>query len=105
MFAAAIVLRYKMKDTPRPFMIGKGNTMMWILGLVGFGGSLLAFILSFIPPSQIETGSSTVWYSVLVIGCLVMVIIPYIIYAKRKPSWRDPSTDFAPFHTEVSEKQ
>ena len=105
MFAAAIVLRYKMKDTPRPFMIGKGNTMMWILGLVGFGGSLLAFILSFIPPSQIETGSSTVWYSVLVIGCLVMVIIPYIIYAKRKPSWRDPSTDFAPFHTEESEKQ
>lgn len=105
MFAAAIVLRYKMKDTPRPFRIGKGNTMMWILGLVGFGGSLLAFILSFIPPSQIQTGSSTVWYSVLVIGCLVMVIIPYIIYAKRKPSWRDPSTDFAPFHTEVSEKQ
>ncbi len=105
MFAAAIVLRYKMKDTPRPFRIGKGNTMMWILGLVGFGGSLLAFVLSFIPPSQIQTGSNTVWYSVLVIGCLVMVIIPYIIYAKRKPSWRDPSTDFAPFHTEVSEKQ
>ena len=101
MFAAAIVLRYKMKDTPRPFRIGKGNTMMWILGLVGFGGSLLAFVLSFIPPSQIQTGSNTVWYSVLVIGCLVMVIIPYIIYAKRKPSWRDPSTDFAPFHNET----
>ena len=101
MFAAAIVLRYKMKDTPRPFRIGKGNTMIWILGLVGFGGSLLAFVLSFIPPSQIQTGSNTVWYSVLVIGCLVMVIIPYIIYAKRKPSWRDPSTDFAPFHNET----
>ena len=104
MFAAAIVLRYKMKDTPRPFRIGKGNTMMWILGLVGFGGSLLAFILSFIPPSQIQTGSNTVWYSVLVIGCLVMVIIPYIIYAKRKPTWRDPSTDFAPFHNEATNK-
>ena len=100
MFAAAIRLRYKMKTTPRPFRLGKGNGLMWILGMVGFGGSLLAFILSFIPPGQIETGSNTVWYSVLIIGCVVMVVIPYIIYAKRKPSWKDPSTDFAPFHDE-----
>ena len=100
MFAAAIVLRYKMKDTPRPFRLGKGNAIMWILGVVGFAGSLLAFILSFIPPSQIQTGSNTVWYSVLIIGCIVMVVIPYIIYANRKPSWKDPATDFAPFHNE-----
>ena len=100
MFAAAIVLRYRMKDTPRPFRIGKGNAMMWILGVVGFAGSLLAFILSFIPPGQIQTGSNTVWYSVLIIGCIVMVVIPYIIYANRKPSWKDPATDFAPFHDE-----
>ena len=100
MFAAAIVLRYRMKDTPRPFRIGKGNALMWILGVVGFAGSLLAFILSFIPPGQIQTGSNTVWYAVLIIGCVVMVVIPYIIYAKRKPSWKDPSTDFAPFHDE-----
>ena len=98
MFAAAIVLRYKMKDTPRPFRLGKGNALMWILGSVGFAGSLLAFVLSFIPPSQINTGNNTVWYSVLIIGCIVMVVIPYIIYAMRKPSWKDPATDFAPFH-------
>ena len=100
MFAAAIVLRYKMKDTPRPFRIGKGNALMWVLGVIGFAGSLLAFILSFIPPGQIETGSNTVWYSVLIFGCIVMVVIPFIIYANRKPSWKDPSTDFAPFHNE-----
>ena len=104
MFAAAIVLRYRMKDTPRPFRIGKGNAMMWILGVVGFAGSLLAFILSFIPPGQIQTGSNTVWYSFLIIGCVVMVVIPYIIYANRKPSWKDPSTDFAPFHDETTNK-
>ena len=100
MFAAAIALRYKMKDSPRPFRLGKGNALMWIIGSIGFGGSLLAFILSFIPPSQIQTGSSTVWYSVLIIGCIVMVVIPYIIYAMRKPSWRDPDAGFAPFHWE-----
>jgi phosphotransferase system glucose/maltose/N-acetylglucosamine-specific IIC component len=73
---------------------------MWIIGTVGFAGSLLAFVLSFIPPGQIETGSNAVWYSVLVIGCIVMVVIPYIIYALRKPSWKDPSADIAPFHWE-----
>ena len=100
MFAAAIVLRYKMKDAPRPFRLGKGNALMWIIGMVGFAGSLLAFVLSFIPPGQIAVGSSAVWYSVLIAGCIVMVVIPYIIYAMRKPSWRDPEAEFAPFHDE-----
>ena len=103
MFAAAIALRYKMKSADRPFRLGKGNGLMWILGGVGFAGSLLAFVLSFIPPGQIQTGSNAVWYSVLIIGCVVMVVIPYVIYAMRKPSWKDPSTDFAPFHWESKE--
>ena len=98
MFAAAIVLRYKMKDAERPFRLGKGNGLMWFLGALGFGGSLLAFVLSFIPPSQINTGNNTIWYSVLIIGCIIMVVIPFIIYAMRKPSWKDPASDFAPFH-------
>ena len=100
MFAAAIALRYKMKGAARPFRLGKGNLLMWILGLLGFGGSLFAFVLSFIPPDQINTGNTTVWYSVLIIGCIVMVIIPFIIYSMRKPSWRDQNSDFAPFHWE-----
>jgi putative glutamate/gamma-aminobutyrate antiporter len=100
MFAAAITLRYKMKDSPRPFRLGKGNVLMWIIGTVGFAGSLLAFVLSFIPPGQIATGSGTVWYSVLIIGCVVMVVIPFIIYGMRKPSWKDPTAEFAPFHWE-----
>ncbi len=106
MFAAAITLRYKMKSTPRPFRLGKGsgNGLMWLLGVVGFCGSLLAFILSFVPPGQIATGSHKVWYSVLIIGCVVMVVIPFIIYAMRKPSWRDPNAEFAPFHWEEKSK-
>ena len=101
MFAAAIYLRYAMKKANRPFRIGtKGNGLMWIVGGVGFLGSLLAFILSFIPPGQIAVGSKTMWYAVLVIGCIVVVVAPLIIYALRKPSWKDPSTTFEPFHWE-----
>lgn len=101
MFAGAIVLRYKMKKAGRPFRIGKaGNGLMWFIGGLGFLGSLLAFILSFIPPSQISIGNSIVWYSVLIIGVIVMVAIPFIIYALRKPSWIDKNAQFEPFHWE-----
>lgn len=99
MFAAAIYLRYSMKDTPRPFRLGsKGNCLMWIVSGVGFLGSLLAFVLSFIPPAQIAVGSNAVWYSVLVIGCVVVVVVPFIIYAMRKPHWVDKDSQFEPFH-------
>ena len=71
---------------------------MWTIGTVGFCGALLAFILSFVPPSQISVGSNTVWFSVLIIGCVVVVGAPFVIYAMRKPSWKDPqaAADFAP---------
>lgn len=95
------VLRYKMKKLNRPFRIGKGgNGLMWLVGGLGFCGSLLAFVLSFIPPSQISTGSNTVWFSVLIIGALIVVIAPFIIYASKKPSWVDPNSTFEPFHWE-----
>ena len=102
MFSGAIALRYKMKKLNRPFRIGKsGNGLMWFIGGLGFCGSLLAFILTFIPPSQISTGNNTVWFSVLIIGALIVVIAPFIIYASKKPSWVDPNSNFEPFHWEV----
>ncbi len=101
MFAAAIYLRYSMKDTPRPFRLGsKGNCVMWIVSGVGFLGSLLAFVLSFIPPAQIAIGSNTVWYSVLVIGCIIVVVAPFIIFAMRKPDWVNKDSNFEAFHNE-----
>lgn len=101
MFSAAIVLRYKMKQTERPYRIGKkGNLLIWILGGLGFVGSLLAFVLSFIPPSQIKIGSTTVWYSVLIIGAVFFVVAPFVIYALRKKSWIDPTAEIEPFHWE-----
>ena len=99
MFAAAIILRYKRPGLLRPFKIGKSNILIWVIAGMGFLGSLLAFVLSFVPPSQISTGNNTVWYSVLIIGAIVFVTIPFIIYAKRKPSWQDADAikEFAPF--------
>ena len=101
MFASAIILRYKMPKVERPFRLG-GNGLLWLISGVGFLGSLLAFVLSFIPPTQIATGSTTVWYSVLIGGAIVVVVVPMIIYANRKSSWRsgDAAAKFAPFSWE-----
>ena len=101
MFSGAIVLRYKMKKANRPFAIGrKSNVGIWIIAGLGFCGALLAFVLSFIPPSQINVGSNTVWFAVLIIGCVVVVATPFLIYSLRKPSWKDPKAEIAPFHWE-----
>ncbi|MEG2067636.1 MAG: amino acid permease [Tannerellaceae bacterium] len=101
MFSAAIVLRYKLKKAGRPFRIGSmGNGLMWFVGGLGFAGSLLAFLLSFIPPGQIATGSNAVWYAVLIFGSLLVVAAPFFIYAVKKPSWIDPDSGFEPFHWE-----
>ena len=101
MFAAAITLRYKLPKMERPFRLGaKGNALMWLLGGLGFCGSLLAFVLSFIPPSQISVGSNKVWFLVLIIGAIVFVGIPFIIYASRKPSWKAADSDIEKFEWE-----
>ena len=101
MFASAITLRYKLPKLERPFRLGaKGNGLMWILGGLGFCGSLLAFILSFIPPSQISVGSNKVWFLVLILGAIIFVVIPFIIYASRKPSWKAADADIEKFEWE-----
>ena len=99
MFAAAIRLRYNMKDAPRPYRIGKkGNGRMWLIGGIGFLGSLAAFIFSFFPPGQIDMGSDAVWFTVLIAGMVIFVVLPFIILKFKKPSWNSTGTDFVPFH-------
>ena len=100
MFSGAIYLRYNMKKAPRPFRIGsKGNGLMWLIGGLGFCGSLLAFVLSFIPPSQIAVGSNTVWFAVLIIGCIVVVALRSLSMHRANRSWVDKNTQFEPFHS------
>lgn len=105
MFAAAIILRYTMKDTERPFRIGKkGNTLIWIVGGLGFVGSTLAFILCFVPPSQLAIHSITGWYAILVVPCVLFVVAPFVIYKFKNKSWADPDAGIAPFHWESKKK-
>ena len=86
MYAAAIRLRYSHPNVPRAFSIPGGKAGMW--AVAGFGILMMAllFILAMLPPSQISEGSSFVAF--MIVGTLVVVAIPLIIYAFRKPSWK-----------------
>lgn len=100
MFAAAIKLRYSQPDTPRPYKVPGGNVGMLVIGGAGFLGSLLAFVLSFVPPGQIAVGSPATYVGILIAGTLLFVAIPLVLYSVRKPEWRVQGSDFEPFSWE-----
>lgn len=101
MFAAGIYLRFSQPERPRPYKIPGGIAGMWIIGGLGFIASALAFFLSFFPPSQLSTGSPTTYVAFLIGLTVVFVAIPLIIYAVRKPHWRDQDDDFPPFTWQI----
>lgn len=101
MFAAVIRLRKTQPDRPRPYKLPFGKAGAWIIGGVGFLASLLAFVVSFFPPDQITVGSPVLYVGILVGLTVVFVGSGFLIYALRKPSWKDPSSDVAPFTWET----
>ena len=99
MFSAAIYLRHKEPGVQRTFRIPGGNLGMWVVAGVGLLSSLLAFFFSFIPPGQIPVGSPAVYVGILIVGAIIFVAIPMVIYSMRKPEWADAQAkaDFEPF--------
>lgn len=99
LFLSGMKLRKEYPDLKRPFKVPGGDKGIYILGVIGVLGAVLAFVLSFMPPAQIKVGSNTTWYGILVVGYVVFTVIPLLIYKFRKPSWvnEDPKDAMEPF--------
>ncbi len=93
MFSAAIFLRYKHKNTPRPFKIPGGNFGMWIVAGLGILAALFAFFIGFVPPAQFKTGSIAFYESFLIIGIVILSLPPFIFMFFKKPSWKEESPE------------
>lgn len=106
MFGAAIYLRHSEPLVERAYRIPGGKVGMWLVGGVGFIASLFAFVLSFVPPAQIQAGNTLVYLLILIVGTAVFTAIPLIIYAVRKPYWRTlvGSEQFEPFLWQIRTK-
>jgi amino acid transporter len=85
LFAAAIMLRYKMPDIARAYKIPGGNITMWICGLTGIFACIAAILIGFIPPSQVHVGNITSYELILGGGTLLLSVFPLmLIYATKK---------------------
>ncbi len=100
-YFAFLRLRKTEPNVKRGFRVPGGNFGKWLVTGVGLLGALVAMVLSFVPPSQINTGSPVTYVVILIVGSAIFLIVPFIVYAKRKASWRDPDTDFEPFEWEI----
>lgn len=100
-YFAFIKLRHTQPNKARGFKIPGGKGGAWSVFIIGILGAVIALVLSFIPPSQIATGSPAVYVGILIVGALVFFAIPFIVYSKKKKEWKDPQTDFEPFDWEI----
>ena len=88
LFASGIKLRYKYPDVKRAYRVPGGNIGMWIVGGLGFLTMFFVILISFFPPSNLKIGSPTFYVLFMVLGLLIFVTLPIIIYARRKPEWK-----------------
>ena len=51
---------------------------------------IIIFILALLPPAQasVESISLVAFEALMIIGTILVVVIPQLIYWKRKPSWK-----------------
>jgi amino acid transporter len=87
MFVAAVQLRRKHPDHPRGY---RAPMLVGLCG-VGFAASLAALLIGFIPPSQFGGGSTGLYLLIVGGGALGLgLLVPFLFYRFRKPSWKQP---------------
>ena len=80
MFISAIYLRYKYPAIYRPYKIpGVNNIGMLIVAGAGIIGASCTIVIGFIPPANIDTGSTLHYESLLILGLFLMSSPPFII--------------------------
>ena len=88
MFFAGITLRYKKPKVKRAYKIPGGNFGMWFVALLGLLTLLFGYVVAVFPPAQLPTGDAKVYEIVLISLTTVILVIPFIIYQLRRPSWK-----------------
>jgi amino acid transporter len=90
MYLAAIKLRYSQSNVKRAFKIPGGKGGMWAIGGWGIISMIVIFVLALLPPAQasVESISLVAFEALMIVGTIAVVVIPQLIYWKRKPSWK-----------------
>lgn len=81
LFIGYIVLVLKHPDLKRTFNIPGGKGVKLVVAIVGLLTSIMAFIVSFLPPDNIQGDSTDMYVELLVVSFLVVLALPFILYA------------------------
>lgn len=84
MFFSAIRLYKLFNDRPAPFHLPGGKAAIWVVAGLGLFGSILAMVVGFIPPSNINVGNPANYEWLFFVGMLVMVLPVLFFVAYRQ---------------------
>lgn len=104
-YLAFLRLRRTQPLKKRGFRIPGGKFVEYLIGIVGLAGMVFAGVLSFVPPAQINTGSPAVYVGILIAGVLAFFLLPLIVYACRRPQWKNKESDFYPFDWQIEDRK
>lgn len=88
MFIAALRLRYSKPNVERKYRVSKGNGGIWVVSMVGSVAVLFAVFMGFLPPKELLFTNVFVLELFMIGAYVFFFIIPFIIYALRRPEWR-----------------
>lgn len=86
-YASGIRLKYKYPKVQRPYEVPGKKIGMWIVASIGIIAAIFVFFITFLPPLDLAIGSPIFYIGFLVIGIIVMVSLPLIIYSCKK-KWK-----------------
>ena len=80
-FLAYIKMVRKHDELERSFEISKKKPIKLIIAFLGLAVSVFALVISFVPPAQLTSpGASNAYITILSLGFVVVVFIPFVIY-------------------------
>jgi amino acid transporter len=88
MILACLKLRYTMPKAKRAYKIPGGWLGIWLLSIVGLATLAFGFVIAFLPPSQLHVVNTTAYLTITIGGITTLLLIPFIIFALRKASWK-----------------
>jgi glutamate:GABA antiporter len=79
LFAAAIKLRYNGPKVANAYRIPGGSIGMWLMAGAGIITCLAAIVIGFIPPADVPISNLALYETILLIGILVFIGLPFLI--------------------------
>jgi len=86
LFAGYFKLVFRQRDLKRKYQIPGGTVGKTIVAGIGLVVSLIAFGITFVPPSTVSSNQATSYLVILIAGFLVCLALPFILYALHDKS-------------------